>query len=697
MKFTNEQWKKIDDNINNAERLKRQAGSLRNNNLDEIFIEPMSDISSGRLESIGLNIDLNQDVNTIAEHADRLENESQEIMSELENSLVSTRFKNLSRAMKIDDALDQKQNQILDAEIKTRKKIFDAQTTGRTPSAESEFLSNIENYKKQIETKREEIKQHDPESWYGLNLKELKDLKNNLKSGKIVETGYVKKQSDDVMAHVLSGQPVFIHGHLGSGKTELAFHVAKKILENRGDLVEQSVNEKGESIITDNRSALIISGSKHTSLSELYGHMTLDMSTIDSELSVQKREDFLTNVQKRFDTWIENNQSASDSEKTRQFDLIKSAYQTELAGEYAKGTITDFYTGPVFKAMEQGRPVILDEVNAIPHEILISLNHLLTRKPGDKVSIQQDSGKEITVRDGFGFILTGNINDGTNELYIGREDMDPAFLSRLYKMEHQYLPQATEGTIDEASIKNEHGQGNELFEIMMARIMDRHGNIEIPEGELRKIWNLAKAARIIQDIFAGKNTNSSYYFIQSGNSQAQPYRLKEGVLSIRGIDKIISAWQSDGMIKEFDHYVYKEFIGSVANIQDRAFLYQLMNAQFGFFTSNGWNQSPDYGVGGKVTNFNINAPENNAPAKIFMSARDTVDIMFGTENVPERTEFPVLDDEDLVKISPEAVDTINAEAMKNILEAQKDFEHFDEIIEKTVLDLEKTITGVCVV
>ena len=113
-------------------------------------------------------------------------------------------------------------------------------------------------------------------------------------------------------------------------------------------------------------------------------------------------------------------------------------------------------------------------------------------KVGDKLTVQQDSGEEIVVQPGFGVMMTGNLNQG-EEKYIDRQDMDPAFLSRLYKKEYDYLPQETKGGLDEA------GEGdNELFLLLLSRVMDKNGNIEAPEDIVKKIWNMAKAAQAVE-------------------------------------------------------------------------------------------------------------------------------------------------------------------------------------------------------
>ena len=89
----------------------------------------------------------------------------------------------------------------------------------------------------------------------------------------------------EVEKSLASGKAAFIHGHLGSGKTELAFHVSRKLLKDRMDLVEKNVN--GE-IVKDERYPLIVSGSRHTTLGDLYGHNVLDVSGGESDKNSER-------------------------------------------------------------------------------------------------------------------------------------------------------------------------------------------------------------------------------------------------------------------------------------------------------------------------------------------------------------------------------------------------------------------------
>src|SRR3989338_8643126 len=269
--------------------------------------------------------------------------------------------------------------------------------------------------------------QSSPEAFYGLRLKELEGYKKELKHGRIVETPYVQNKAEDIVAHLQANRPVLVYGHFGSGKTELAMHVARKYLK---------------------KDALVISGAKHMSLAELYGHQVLSLDKIDTA----ELDTFTKEVEAKYNAWVDEHKDANEAEKNRAHDRILQTYLTQLK----TGTISKYFLGPIYRAAKEKRPIIIDEVNAIPHELLISLNFFLTRKPGDKMNVQQDSGEVVEVpEEGINVIMTGNLNQG-QEQYVGRQDMDTAFLSPLYKLEYDYLPQKTEGSLeDEASKENE--------------------------------------------------------------------------------------------------------------------------------------------------------------------------------------------------------------------------------------------------
>lgn len=595
-----EQWKEIEGSVNEAEKAKRKVVKSSHELRKETGLTHEERGLSFTREEMLSGSKRKRVTEKALDREEELEKEAEELLGS-ENSpervLVGLRKANLIKALRSESKLEDKKLELLDEESDILK------TVKQEPSgSELEALEDIRKKMAELDNEKKELFQSSPEAYFGLHLKELKDYKEQLKTGRIVETPYVERQIEDILAHFRANKPVMIYGHLGTGKTELAMHVARKYLD---------------------KEALVISGSKHTSLAELYGHQVL---TIDKG----QKEDldlFIKEVERKFSDWEKDNEKAGEEDKNRAHDRILQTYLTQ----FKSGTISDFFLGPIYRAMAEGRPVIIDEINAIPHEVLISLNHILTRRVGDEINIQQDSGLKVKVEKDFGIMATGNMNQG-QDVYKDREDMDPAFLSRLHKIEYDYLPQKTEGNLDD-----EAGPGNELFHLIIAQMMDKNGNIEAPKDSMRKLWNLAKAARISQDVFAGREISNAYYFQQAAGRSAR-YVLKESVLSIRALDNIISQWQKDGYKKELDYYIWQEFVSQSTVASDKAYLYQLLKDRFGFFKSQGWDQNPNYGSGGVINSFNIQPPQNPPEQIEFLGPRQVVEVAFG--KAPERTKWP---------------------------------------------------------
>lgn len=636
-KLSPNQWHQIEENVKEAEEAKRR--SLRSS--FELYKETgltKAERKGTSKERVLEKARRKRVAEKALEREEFFEREAEKILGDEgspERILVGLQKKNLVSALRENRKLEIQKEKLLEEESEILSAVEE-----ELSGPEMEALEEIRSELRSIEDRKKQILESSPEAYFGLHLKKLKEYKRDLEAGRIVETSYVRKQIEDIVAHLRASTPVMIYGHLGSGKTELAMHIARNYI---------------------GKEALIISGSKHTSLAELYGHQVLAIDKINRE----ELDSFVKGVEQKFNEWLKENPTASEEEKDRAHDRILHTYLTQFKG----GTISNFFLGPVYRAMEEGRPVIIDEVNAIPHEILISLNHILTRRVGDKINVQQDTGRTVEVKDGFCILMTGNLNQG-QERYIDRQDMDPAFLSRLYKVEFDYLPQKTEG-----SLEDEAGSENEQFHLLLAKIMDKNGNIEAPRDSIKKLWKLAQAARVIQDVFAGKEVSRAYYFQEAGGRSAR-YLLKESVLSIRALDKIITQWQRDGYRHELDYYIWTEFVSQSTSVSDKAYLYQLLKDRFGFFQSEGWEQNPKYGVGGVVDVFDIKPPQNPSAPKEFFGPRDTVEFAFG--KAPERIQWPGLEVEGFTEMRIEELNKM-FEFKTALEEYLKDL--FDEIEE----------------
>jgi len=647
---TPEQWVETEGKVNEAEKIKRRGYiSRRRGKFIDIDIEKaaknsLDEVSPRRREIAEKIKEKLKDRHKVTTEA--LDLKINELIGDVnspEQSLISLRFSNLREALKQENKLDEAREELFMEEQMLLETMNNIQDKGESVGEYRDELTTIRTKIEEIDAKKAELITSTPEAYYGLNLEQLKKYKENMDSGVIVETPYVKAQAERVVSSLSVGEVVFIHGHLGSGKTELAMHVARNyILKDRPDLDEKVENElalwreKNPKASSDeeesqrkqfekiHKGAVVISGSKHMSPSELYGHQILKLGGEDEEES----RILFKKINSEFEIWEKENPKATDKEKDRAYDSLMAVF-TKSKG----GTISGFHLGPIYRAMEEGLPVIIDEFNAIPPEILIGLNHILTRRVGESVTVQQNSGSIVPINKGFCIIMTGNLNTRKDEeTYIGIQDLNPALLSRLQPIEHDYLPQRTDGTEEKDT-----GPDNQLFQIMLALVMDKHGNIEVPQGEMRKLWNLALAAKETQEVFSGKLKRM---FKQGGGSGLPAGDiLKKNVASIRAIDRIVSSWVKSGPEFELDYYVWDKYISNTSDPMERALLYQMFREK-GFFDGPGWNINPDYGEGGKLSTFEIKAPKNRVKSSDFFGPREAVNFAFGKG--PERTKWPEL-------------------------------------------------------
>ncbi len=671
---TPEQWVKTEENVDEAEKVKRQSTISKrrektiDTDVEKVAKDGLKEISDHRREIVEKIKERLKGRHKVT--AEALELKARELLGGAdspEQSLISLRFSNLRGAIKAENQLDEERDELFEEEQILLETINDIQGRGESSGEYKDELALIRTKIEVVDTKKVELVNSTPEAYYGLHLEQLKKYKEDMDSGVIVETPYVKEQAEKIVSSLSAGQATFIYGHLGSGKTELAMHVARNyILKDRPDLDKKSEEEMAKWLVQNpnadtteqvekrkqfekiHKGAVVISGSKHLSLSEFYGHQVLKLG----EKGEEESGELVRKVDEEFKIWEKENPQAKEAEKNRAHNAMVAAFIQNKGG-----TVSDFHLGPIYKAMEDGRPVIIDEVNSIPHEVLISLNHILTRRVGDTIPVQQNSGSTVTIKEGFCIIMTGNLNTRKDvETYTDRRELDSAFLSRLDQIEHDYLPQRTDGTIEDDA-----GPDNQLFQIMLAIVMDKHGNIEVPHDEMRKLWNLALVARETQEVFSGK---LSHRFKQGGGAGLPASDiLKKNVASIRAVDRIVSSWVKSGTEFELDYYVWDRYISNASDPMERALLYQMFREK-GFFDGPGWDQNPNYGTGGKLSSFEIKVPKNRVKPFDFFGPRDAVDFAYGKG--PERTKWPELDEKEKERTE------VNVEELQKLQEASEE-------------------------
>ncbi len=225
-----------------------------------------------------------------------------------------------------------------------------------------------------------------------------------------------------------------------------------------------------------------------------------------------------------------------------------------------KGGETVFDYSEFVKAQKEGRPVILDEVNLMPHEFAGILHDLLQKRVGD-VWKHPVTGEEIPIR--APIMATANLK---SERYKQRYELDVATLRRFIggagAREIHYL---------DLGKKNKEGQyiAPETLRILTAVLADRHGNIQWSEtgaaGKVDELKRFAAACRKIQEDF----TLSVREGAEESLAKSDRLAFKELVVTLKDQIEIMKAWKAGGFKEQLGDVVLREFFHK-AEISGRA-------------------------------------------------------------------------------------------------------------------------------
>lgn len=455
----------------------------------------------------------------------------------------------------------------------------------------SQLRQNITNKREELEN----VSLKSPEHFFVIKGAEVRKWVRQLQSGRIARTEYVDEKVAEVSSALTRGQIVFLYGETGAGKTEVSRLAAREVT---------------------GRQPLVVRGYSGMESAELFGHTELRASNSRAPSTIDEQ------IDEEFETWLRNNPTATQDSQTQQKTLI-----TQVLIHKPSATKTEFLLGAVYQAAKEGRTVILDEANYIPPPLLAKLNDILTKKPGELITVQEDGVAPIKVAKGFSVIMTGNINRNGENRYDNRYDIDAALLDRAHLIEYESLPQATQGLP-----RDHRPRDKQLFSVLIAsliaqqprpkmpkespiqlQLIDRVGSIILPKGGLDAVWRLSQFAAATQLAFAGKITASSAFSYQKNGVQTTPKL--ENALSPRRLMSILESWCSDGFQDSLDSYIEKQFIHQALNSEHREYLQQLAN-KFGFLSNH----------------------SHTIQKAIPITGKEILEALFGT--VPTRTQWP---------------------------------------------------------
>ncbi len=604
-------------------------------------------------------------------------------------------------------------NKELSLERKTRESLLDqfhrqrfkynyAVEKGSKPKRLERLREKMKEVMQELEAKME-----GPDGYMAVMTERLIEMKNAFdENGKIVETPYVKMMLSKISDLIASDRPVFLFGELGSGKTEVAKYLARTKLSKphldrwvKGDaesgipgnppptppertegmseeeFAQAKAQHKKERAqwaarMQEQAEPIVYSGHKTSEPSEFL------VSRVIGVAETKDPEEYASEVRARVDRARQEYQAHLSRHGITEPGAMERWEEDEkpllifaLKERYKSPVETSERLGKLLAAMYQGRPLIIDEMNAIPHHTLILMNDLLTKKTGDWVDVPYLK-KPFQVKDGFSVIATGNYKPEDGVMYKGRQDMDAAFLSRFALVGYDYLPQRKDAAAMPEGLPIEEERArmaeNELFQMLVTRLFpkgEKDLHIEAPEGFFNQIQRLAVVARIFQDIFSGRQVVSqaadgikipiTMMGEGSKNAEADPrHILKENVLSLRHLIPIIHEWQREGYKFPLDYYIFKTYVTrSDARPVEKFNIYRLIKIQGDFFNGAEWPSATNMDDLDAVLHFNIDGltyKQSHAgvedpqagirqQTKTF-TVKEIVEALFG--RVPERTVLP---------------------------------------------------------
>jgi MoxR-like ATPase len=473
--------------------------------------------------------------------------------------------------------------------------------------------------------------------------KEMKYLHELLNTGKIVETDYVKKIIEEAMPSLTKRPPtiVYLHGDFGTGKTALAVHLSRTRFKNEPIIVS------GSKFLDPDRFTEEFKIQK-LSLSEVLNILNKDSGTgeifddsvpddvLMAELAKRKgdfRDTIVLNRLKedfdhanpgedfdkeKFDQYVEDNKEKLPEE-------FSADIEQQLEGLFGNQVQGRYVLGAMYKAMTEGKPLIIDEANAITPEVLIAFNDLLTKKPGDIIQTRTDSG-DIQVKDGYCVIWTGNTGERYKQARYN--DMDPASYSRIHPIKMGYLPQSREvSNIDEllgrldlekladtafadfpeamevVKKSKERAKHDQIFQVLLVKLLnDRMGAELLVKQEdrfsvFKDIYRLSMGARIIMDMFEGSAENLPEFrnldqLIGAGTTTNYSDKLKKSNLTMRElIDNVIGGYMDEGTNMDIEYYLYKYIRKYDQFPEEQVIIYSILEKAGFFQSSEKW---PDY-------------------------------------------------------------------------------------------------------
>jgi len=330
-----------------------------------------------------------------------------------------------------------------------------------------------ESYKSDID-----ILQNSPETSLFFRMATLEIYRQALQNKYFVETPSRQELSERIKSHIENNEPILLEGETGTGKTELALNLCRKLYGQEPEF---------------------ISGSPDVRASDLMVKQGLRASeTADKE----KRKELAKEIQEHIEQYQQENPDADPMAIARENDN----YARIVAASAGVTPETYYVYGPLVKAMQEGLPLIIDEANLIEPRLRMVLKRIYNAKPGQEIAIAGDG--KVKVKEGFGLIMTANLK---SEKHTERFDFD----------------EAEKRTMINSTIHVDYLPVDELYDLCLAKSSDSQGEAPISKFEAETtLKNFCDAVEAIQVAYSDKPSEA--YAPKDARGKQQKF--DEGVL-----------------------------------------------------------------------------------------------------------------------------------------------------------------------
>lgn len=200
-------------------------------------------------------------------------------------------------------------------------------------------------------------------------------------------------------------------------------------------------------------------------------------------------------------------------------------------------TVTNFAPGPMLRAMREGHPLIIDEINAISPDVLKRLNELFLLRPGQRLKVQENGGELIEIAEGFCIISTAN---DKSTRYKGIEDLSVEFKNRFGpRVERISYPDSEKDLVQFPT---------ELFRLAVATLADKYGNINFEQLGLtaEELVRFVRLAHRSQSLFSNQAMSSDSQFVSDRQINDGKTGLDQEVISPRVMVEYLSTLVRSG-------------------------------------------------------------------------------------------------------------------------------------------------------